>query len=295
MLGGHPFPTPQAGCPPTATGVETLGRHAHTDRAHHAPAPCNPAAISTCTSIPLGTSRITRPDDVTERRVMTGRRKEMTPLTTRLAPVSGAGAAAGAVGGLDHGNSTIIPFRVRRKPARRTSHFRHPRSAEQPTADLDARAEAVPIAPIIPRQRAKVAGRVRSIQVQPRYGIPTLELTIIPNAGDSLVVVFFGRRRIAGVQPGARVCVWKEWSALAPADSRCSTPSMRSSTAHQQQTDRSPSQAILVAKSDMQTARVIDVRPSVGQIGELRLSAAKRRWASYPVILLAYFGGAASR
>ena len=131
----------------------------------------------------------------------------MTPLTTRLAPVSGAGAAAGAVGGLDHGNSTFIPFRVRRKPARRTSHLRHPRSAEQPTADLDARAEAVPIAPIIPRQRAKVAGRVRSIQVQPRYGIPTLELTIIPNAGDSLVVVFFGRRRIAGVQPGARVCV----------------------------------------------------------------------------------------
>ena len=93
------------------------------------------------------------------------------------------------------------------RPARRTPHPRHPRPAEKPTADLDAPAGAVPIAPIIPRQRAKVAGRVRSTQVQPWSGIPTLELTIIANAGDTLRVVFFGRRRIAGVQPGACVCV----------------------------------------------------------------------------------------
>jgi hypothetical protein len=131
----------------------------------------------------------------------------MTPLTTRLGPVSGAGAAPGAVGELDDGNATIIPFRVRGAPARRTPNLRHPRLAEKPTADLDAPAGSVPISPIIPRQRAKVAGRVRSTQVQPRSGIPTLELTIIANAGDRLVVVFFGRRRIAGVQPGARVSV----------------------------------------------------------------------------------------
>ena len=50
-----------------------------------------------------------------------------------------------------------------------------------------------------------MAGRVRSIQAQPWSGIPTLELTIIDPAGDTLVVVFLGRRRIAGLQPGTDV------------------------------------------------------------------------------------------
>ena len=138
---------------------------------------------------------------------MTGRRKEMTPLTTRRRPVNGAGVGGGAVGELDDVNATIIPFRVRGTPAQPTPHLQHLRPDERLTGDLDARAGAVPIAPIIPRQRAKVAGQVRSTQVQPRSGIPTLELTIIASVGDTLGVVFFGRRRIAGVQPGARVCV----------------------------------------------------------------------------------------
>lgn len=138
---------------------------------------------------------------------MTGRRKEVTPLTTRLAPISQAGVAVGAVGGFDHGNATIIPFGVRGTPARGTPHLRHPGTSEKPAADLAAPAGAVPSAPIVPRQRAKVAGWVRSIKVQPWSGIPTLELTIVTNAGDNLAVVFFGRRRIAGVQPGARLCV----------------------------------------------------------------------------------------
>jgi hypothetical protein len=131
----------------------------------------------------------------------------MTPLTTRLEPISGTGAALAAVGELDDVNATIIPFRVRGTSATRISQLRHPRPAEKPIADLDAPAGAAPIAPIIPRQRTKVAGRVRSIEVQPRSGIPTLELTIIAHAGHTLGVVFFGRRRIAGVQPGACVCV----------------------------------------------------------------------------------------
>ena len=45
------------------------------------------------------------------------------------------------------------------------------------------------------------------MQVQPWSGIPTLELTIIDTAGDSLIVMFLGRRRIAGVQPGAHLSV----------------------------------------------------------------------------------------
>ena len=82
-----------------------------------------------------------------------------------------------------------------------------PARAETRTADLDAPEGAVPIARITPRQQAKVAGRVRSIQVQLRSGIPTLELTIIDTAGDTLIVVFLGRRQIAGIQPGTDVSV----------------------------------------------------------------------------------------
>ena len=76
-----------------------------------------------------------------------------------------------------------------------------------PPGDLDASEGAVPIARITPRQQAKVAGRVRSIQVQRWSRIPTLELTIIDTAGDTLVVVFLGRRQIAGIQPGTDVSV----------------------------------------------------------------------------------------
>jgi hypothetical protein len=65
----------------------------------------------------------------------------------------------------------------------------------------------VPIGRITPRQQAKVAGRVRSIQVQRWTGIPTLELTVIDAAGDILTVVFLGRRQIAGIQPGAHLSV----------------------------------------------------------------------------------------
>lgn len=75
------------------------------------------------------------------------------------------------------------------------------------TADLDPPEGAVPIARITPRQQAKVAGRVRSIQVKLWSRIPTLEWTIIDTAGDTLIVLFLGRRQIAGIRPGTDVSV----------------------------------------------------------------------------------------
>jgi hypothetical protein len=75
------------------------------------------------------------------------------------------------------------------------------------TGDLDTPDGAVPIARITPRRQAKVAGRVRSIQVQLWSRIPTLELTVIDTAGDTLIVVFLGRRQIAGIRPGTHVSV----------------------------------------------------------------------------------------
>ncbi len=54
------------------------------------------------------------------------------------------------------------------------------------------------------RQRARVAGRVRSVRVQPWGGVATLECTIVDATGG-LQVVFLGRREVAGVRPGTNL------------------------------------------------------------------------------------------
>jgi amino acid transporter len=51
------------------------------------------------------------------------------------------------------------------------------------------------------RQRAKIAGRVRSVRVQPWSGTPSLEVQLADETG-SITVVWFGRRQLAGVRPG---------------------------------------------------------------------------------------------
>ncbi len=61
-----------------------------------------------------------------------------------------------------------------------------------------------PIAALRPRQRARVAGRVRSVRVQPRAGISSLECTLVDDTGQ-LLLVFQGRRLVPGIEPGARL------------------------------------------------------------------------------------------
>jgi len=67
-------------------------------------------------------------------------------------------------------------------------------------------AGTVPIGSVRWRQRARVAGRVRSVRVQPRAGVPSLECTIADQSGQ-LLLVFQGRRRVPGIEPGARLVV----------------------------------------------------------------------------------------
>jgi amino acid transporter len=56
------------------------------------------------------------------------------------------------------------------------------------------------------RQRARVAGRIRSVRVQPRAGISSLECTLVDGTGQ-LLLVFQGRRLVPGIEPGARLIV----------------------------------------------------------------------------------------
>lgn len=65
----------------------------------------------------------------------------------------------------------------------------------------------VPIGQVRWRDRAKVRGRVRSMRVQPWAGIATLECVIVDDTGG-LVLVFLGRRQVAGIELGRHVIAW---------------------------------------------------------------------------------------
>jgi RecG-like helicase len=64
----------------------------------------------------------------------------------------------------------------------------------------------MPIAEVRWRERARVKGRVRSLRVQPGAGTPSVECVVLDNTGG-LIVVFLGRRWIAGIGPGTVLTV----------------------------------------------------------------------------------------
>jgi hypothetical protein len=53
------------------------------------------------------------------------------------------------------------------------------------------------------RDRVRVRGRIRALRIQPwEGGVATLEATLVDDTGG-IVVIFMGRRRIAGLRLGA--------------------------------------------------------------------------------------------
>jgi amino acid transporter len=121
---------------------------------------------------------------------------------------------AAIVGELPHANATIVPFQLargyRKEPFRRFI----PRSAASPghehgskaggMRDSSGRPGTTPIGEVQWRHRARVAGRVKSVRVQPRAGVPSLECTLVDETGG-LLLIFQGRRQIPGIQPGVRL------------------------------------------------------------------------------------------
>jgi amino acid transporter len=88
---------------------------------------------------------------------------------------------------------------VRREGARRSG------AVAQADDDLARRAGATtPISGVVARQRVRVAGRVKSVRVQPRAGTSNLECVLSDGTGG-LLLVFQGRPKIAGIEPGARL------------------------------------------------------------------------------------------
>ena len=64
-----------------------------------------------------------------------------------------------------------------------------------------------PIAALQWRQTARIAGRVKTLRVQPWSGVPTLECVLVDNSGESIVLVFLGRRSIPGIRSGTLMAV----------------------------------------------------------------------------------------
>ncbi len=63
-----------------------------------------------------------------------------------------------------------------------------------------------PIGEARSREQVSVVGEITSLRIVPRAGSPSLEATISDGTG-SVVAVWTGRRRIAGVAPGKRLVV----------------------------------------------------------------------------------------
>ncbi len=56
------------------------------------------------------------------------------------------------------------------------------------------------------RDPLELVGRLRSVRFMPRATLPTLEAELYDGSG-SVTLIWLGRRRIAGIEPGRRVLV----------------------------------------------------------------------------------------
>ena len=75
----------------------------------------------------------------------------------------------------------------------------------------------IPIGEIVPRQPTTVVGEISSVRIVRKAGAPWLEVTITDGTGK-LVAMWTGRRKIAGIKPGARLVVTGRASPTGPGE-----------------------------------------------------------------------------
>jgi amino acid transporter len=121
---------------------------------------------------------------------------------------------------LSHVNATIVPFLVAPGIERHEAVVAAlaPKTVREPSPPRPARADhagiplptidgVTPIAALQWRRHARIAGRVKTLHVQPWSGVPTLECVLVDNSGESIILVFLGRRSIPGVRSGTVMAV----------------------------------------------------------------------------------------
>ena len=132
----------------------------------------------------------------------------------RLLHDRSADRIAAAVGHLPHVNATIVPFQLVGRLAVRDRRRVDQRRAGATVAGSSVRAGeelsgpsvagTTPIGEAQWRQRVRVAGRIRSVRVPTGGATANLECTLVDATG-AILLVFQGRRRIPGIQQGARL------------------------------------------------------------------------------------------
>lgn len=68
------------------------------------------------------------------------------------------------------------------------------------------RAGCVPISEAPDREKVTVQGTLRTVTLRPRGGVPALEAELYDGTG-TIIVLWLGRRRIAGIFPGRTIRV----------------------------------------------------------------------------------------
>ncbi len=123
----------------------------------------------------------------------------------------GGAVADGAPAGIGRrrGEAPEVPGAPGERRERGTRGGRREQGRAGPLSAVDralARRSAgtLPIADVAWRERVRVAGRVRSVRVQPRAGTSNLECVLADETGR-ILLVFQGRPRIPGIEPGARL------------------------------------------------------------------------------------------
>jgi hypothetical protein len=87
--------------------------------------------------------------------------------------------------------------------------------AERLRKFCESRQGVISISDLPPRVQGTVVGEITSLRIVPRAGSASLEATITDGTG-SVLVVWTGRRKIAGVAPGKRLVISGRGAATGP-------------------------------------------------------------------------------
>jgi hypothetical protein len=118
-----------------------------------------------------------------------------------------------ALGQIPHVNATVVPFNVADIAAaeKLLSHIHDVNNVSRKEGRPAATGKfvqvpgATQIADLQHRQRATVAGRVRSLRVHPGFDTPSLEATVTDASGGELLAIFMGRKQLPGVRTGTQI------------------------------------------------------------------------------------------
>ncbi|MFD0631274.1 OB-fold nucleic acid binding domain-containing protein [Catenulispora yoronensis] len=157
-------------------------------------------------------------------------RRTYSPIVGRLLHDRTADRLAEVLSTLPHVVATIVPFDVveaieeleavekghKARPKEGDDVAAKPRSTKKmlldaecagaPDRDPSTPMQVRPIGAVRWRERAAVEGRVRSVSVSPVKGSPALEAELY-DASGGITLVFYGRRSIPGIEPGAKMRV----------------------------------------------------------------------------------------